>query len=192
MPGITAARDLIAAYREQHGRYLAYLGNSARPGACAAQGGRRRAGGAGIGDDAIAPDPGWSSTAPARSGRLDARAGRPGRPAAADPGAERAAAARATSAGCGPCSRADLARLSGLSKPTVSLALANVERSGLVRAAGQRTGVPGRSALLYEIRPDAGYVLGLDIGQQYLRGALADLSGQIIGPGRRSGRVRRA
>jgi predicted NBD/HSP70 family sugar kinase len=80
----------------------------------------------------------------------------------------------------GRCSRADLARVSGLSKPTVSLALANVERSGLVRAAGQRTGVPGRSALLYEIRPDAGYVLGLDIGQQYLRGALADLSGQII------------
>jgi predicted NBD/HSP70 family sugar kinase len=81
----------------------------------------------------------------------------------------------------GRCSRADLARLSGLSKPTVSLALANVERSGLVREAGQRTGVPGRSALLYEIRPDAGYVLGLDIGQQYLRGALADLSGQIVG-----------
>jgi len=81
----------------------------------------------------------------------------------------------------GPISRADLARLSGLSKPTVSLALANVERSGLVREAGQRTGVPGRSALLYEVRPDAGYVLGLDIGQQYLRGALADLSGQIIG-----------
>jgi predicted NBD/HSP70 family sugar kinase len=80
----------------------------------------------------------------------------------------------------GRCSRAELARLSGLSKPTVSLALANVERSGLVREAGQRTGVPGRSALLYEVRPDAGYVLGLDIGQQYLRGALADLSGQII------------
>ena len=69
--------------------------------------------------------------------------------------------------------------MSGLSKPTVSLALANVERSGLVRIAGQRTGVPGRSARLYEIRPDAGFVLGLDIGQQYLRGALADLTGEI-------------
>jgi predicted NBD/HSP70 family sugar kinase len=80
----------------------------------------------------------------------------------------------------GPCSRAELARLSGLSKPTVSLALANVERSGLVREAGQRTGVPGRSAVLYEIRPDAGYVLGLDIGRQYLRGALADLTGAVI------------
>lgn len=79
----------------------------------------------------------------------------------------------------GVCSRADLARLSGLSKPTVSLALANVERSGLVRTAGQRTGVPGRSAVLYEIRPDVGYVLGLDIGHEYLRGAIADLTGEI-------------
>jgi predicted NBD/HSP70 family sugar kinase len=79
----------------------------------------------------------------------------------------------------GLCSRADLARRSGLSKPTVSLALANVERSGLVRTAGQRTGVPGRSAVLYEIRPEAGYVLGLDIGHEYLRGALADLTGEI-------------
>jgi predicted NBD/HSP70 family sugar kinase len=81
----------------------------------------------------------------------------------------------------GPCSRAELARLSGLSKPTVSLALANVERSGLVREAGQRTGVPGRSAVLYEIRPDAGYVLGLDIGREYLRGAIADLTGTVVG-----------
>ena len=37
----------------------------------------------------------------------------------------------------GPCSRADLARLSGLSKPTVSLALATVEQAGLIREAGQ-------------------------------------------------------
>jgi predicted NBD/HSP70 family sugar kinase len=79
----------------------------------------------------------------------------------------------------GPCSRAELARVSGLSKPTVSLALDNVERAGLVRIAGQRTGVPGRSARLYEIRPDAGLVLGLDIGHEYVRGAIADLSGEV-------------
>ena len=79
----------------------------------------------------------------------------------------------------GPYSRADLARVSGLSKPTVSLALANLERAGLIRLAGQRTGVPGRSALLYEVRPEAGFVLGLDIGLRYLRGAVADLAGVV-------------
>jgi predicted NBD/HSP70 family sugar kinase len=79
----------------------------------------------------------------------------------------------------GPSSRAELARVSGLSKPTVSLALDNVERAGLVRIAGQRTGMPGRSARLYEIRPDAGLVLGLDLGLKYVRGAIADLSGEI-------------
>lgn len=79
----------------------------------------------------------------------------------------------------GPCSRAELARVSGLSKPTVSLALSNVERAGLVRIAGQRTGMPGRSAQLYELRPDAGLVLGLDVGRDYVRGALAGLSGDV-------------
>jgi predicted NBD/HSP70 family sugar kinase len=79
----------------------------------------------------------------------------------------------------GPLSRADLARVSSLSKPTVSLALANLERAGLVQEAGQRTGVPGRSALLYEVRPESGFVLGLDIGAQFMRGALADLSGEV-------------
>src|SRR5579859_333929 len=79
----------------------------------------------------------------------------------------------------GPCSRAELARVSGLSKPTVSLALSNVERAGLVRIAGQRTGMPGRSAQLYELHPDAGLVLGLDVGRDYVRGALAGLTGEI-------------
>ncbi len=79
----------------------------------------------------------------------------------------------------GPYSRADLARASGLSKPTVSLALANLERAGLIRLAGQRTGMPGRTALLYEVRPEAGFVLGLDIGLRYLRGAVSDLAGEV-------------
>ncbi len=79
----------------------------------------------------------------------------------------------------GPYSRAELARVSGLSKPTVSLALANLERAGLIRLAGQRTGMPGRTALLYEVRPEAGFILGLDIGGRYLRGAVADLAGDV-------------
>jgi predicted NBD/HSP70 family sugar kinase len=79
----------------------------------------------------------------------------------------------------GQLSRADLARSSSLSKPTVSLALANLERAGLVRTAGVRTGVPGPAAVLYEVRPDAGFVLALDVGHEYLRGAIGDLAGTL-------------
>jgi predicted NBD/HSP70 family sugar kinase len=77
----------------------------------------------------------------------------------------------------GPVSRTELARLSGLSKPTVSAALSTIERAGLVHASGQRTGVPGPAAVLYEVRPEAGFVLALDVGREFLRGAVADLAG---------------
>src|SRR5690349_21955229 len=76
-------------------------------------------------------------------------------------------------------SRAELSRITGLTKNTVSLALANLERAGLVRPSGIRTGVPGPAAILYEVRPEAGLVLGLDVGSQYLRGAVSDFSGRV-------------
>src|SRR4051812_41678823 len=76
-------------------------------------------------------------------------------------------------------SRADLARTSGLAKYTVSLALANLERAGLVRVTGVRAGRPGRAAVLYQLRPESGFVLGLDVGREYVRGAVADLAGAV-------------
>lgn len=79
----------------------------------------------------------------------------------------------------GPVSRTELATLTGLSKPTVSAALATIERAGLVHASGQRTGVPGPAARLYDVRPEAGFVLGLDVGREFLRGAVADLRGTV-------------
>ena len=80
----------------------------------------------------------------------------------------------------GPTSRAQLARDTGLSKPTVSHALAALEEHGLVRAAGKIAAERGRTALLYESDPTAGYVLGIDIGRARLRAAVADLSGEIL------------
>jgi predicted NBD/HSP70 family sugar kinase len=76
-------------------------------------------------------------------------------------------------------SRADLARISGLSKNTVSLALATLERAGLVRPSGVRTGLPGPAALLYQVHPEAAFVLGLDVGRNFLRGAISDFSGAV-------------
>jgi predicted NBD/HSP70 family sugar kinase len=77
----------------------------------------------------------------------------------------------------GKLSRAELTRLTGLSKPTISLTITNLERSGMVGPSGRRTGTAGPAATLYQIRPEAGYVMGLDVGSQFLRGAVCDLSG---------------
>lgn len=79
----------------------------------------------------------------------------------------------------GPVSRTELARTTGLSKPTVAVAVASLERDGLVRLAGLRTGMRGPAAALYEIRPEAAFVLGLDVGREYLRGAVVDLAGSV-------------
>jgi predicted NBD/HSP70 family sugar kinase len=80
----------------------------------------------------------------------------------------------------GPASRPGLARIAGLSKPTVSQALANLESAGLVRPVGRASPSLGRTAMLYEVDPTAGYVVGIDIGRAWIRVAAADLSGAIV------------
>lgn len=80
----------------------------------------------------------------------------------------------------GPASRAQLARDTGLSKPTVSSALAALEEHGLVREMGTVAPERGRTAVLYEPDPTAGYVLGIDVGRARLRAAVADMSGKVL------------
>lgn len=80
----------------------------------------------------------------------------------------------------GPSSRPQLARIAGLSKPTVSQALGDLESAGLVRLVGPASPSVGRTAMLYEADPTAGYVVGIDIGRAWLRIAAADLSGAIV------------
>lgn len=83
----------------------------------------------------------------------------------------------------GATSRAELARVTGISKPTVSAALGHLERAGLVRETGEMATASGRgrSAVLYEVDPTAGYVVGIDIGRSRIRVALADLDGTLRG-----------
>lgn len=79
----------------------------------------------------------------------------------------------------GPISRAEIARGTGLSKQTISEVMRELERDGWVREEGQIQGAVGRSAVTYAIRPDAAFVLGIDLGGTKLHLALADLHGQI-------------
>ncbi|MCS0603772.1 ROK family protein [Streptomyces sp. LP11] len=79
----------------------------------------------------------------------------------------------------GTASRAQLARETGLSKPTVSTALASLAAAGLVHEVGTLTPERGRTAVLYAPDPAAGYVLGVDIGRTWLRVAVVDLDGAV-------------
>jgi len=80
----------------------------------------------------------------------------------------------------GSISRADIARESGLSKPTVSLALENLVAAGLVHQVGHATGRKGPRAKLFELDPGSGWVVGIDVGRQRVRAAVADITGEII------------
>jgi predicted NBD/HSP70 family sugar kinase len=77
-------------------------------------------------------------------------------------------------------SRAQIARDSGLSKPTVSQALTALSRARLVREAGRTSGGKGPTAVLYELNPSAGWVIGVDVGREHVRAAVADLTGEVV------------
>src|ERR671922_1568262 len=78
-----------------------------------------------------------------------------------------------------PISRAEISRLAGISKPTVSLALQSLLAAGLVREARRGPDGPSYGAVFFEPVADAAFVLGLDLGARFLRGAVADLAGEV-------------
>src|ERR1700677_2930937 len=82
-----------------------------------------------------------------------------------------------------PCSRADLARLSGLTAPTVSAGISRLQRHGLVTTLGRASSNGGRPPGLLEFNARHGYVVGVDIGGSHLGIVMADLNGTIVGRG---------
>src|SRR6059036_3144774 len=78
-----------------------------------------------------------------------------------------------------PISRAEISRRADISKPTVSLALQSLLDTGLVREARRPPGGPSYGAVFFEPIPEAAYVLGLDLGARFLRGAVCDLAGEV-------------
>ena len=79
----------------------------------------------------------------------------------------------------GPVSRAELARRTGISRPTVSLVLRALLEDGLVRETTLDPGRPHYGAVYYEAEPEAALVLGVDFGSRSVRTALCDLAGEV-------------
>jgi predicted NBD/HSP70 family sugar kinase len=79
----------------------------------------------------------------------------------------------------GPISRAEVARETGISRPTVSLVLRSLVEDGLVRETEHDPGGPHYGAVYYEADPDAAAVLAVDFGAGAVRTALCDLAGEV-------------
>ena len=79
-------------------------------------------------------------------------------------------------------SRAGIARATGLSKPTVSALVADMESAGLVRVSDESpsSGSIGRPAALYELVPTARHSVVADIGATKILVGLSDLFGNLV------------
>jgi predicted NBD/HSP70 family sugar kinase len=88
-----------------------------------------------------------------------------------------------------PQSRSQLAAGTGLSKPTISAALAHLTRTGIARPDGYAPGSSGPAAELFALDPAAGYVLGIQLNNR-VQVAVADLTGRVLARLRAPTRVR--
>ncbi|MDX3382672.1 ROK family protein [Streptomyces niveiscabiei] len=93
---------------------------------------------------------------------------------------ESAGAVFAVLAEAGDATRPRLAQLAGLSKPTVSSAVAELESAGLASRTGTTSGTTGRSAAVYRIGPAAGTVLAVDLGSTHTAVRACTLDGTVV------------
>lgn len=82
----------------------------------------------------------------------------------------------------GPLSRADLARLTGLTRVTISELVASLIDDGLVAEVGTRTeSRQGKPATLVDLAAEGPVVVALDLsGEHLVNGALVDLGGVVL------------
>jgi N-acetylglucosamine repressor len=79
----------------------------------------------------------------------------------------------------GPISRADVARLTGLTRTTVSDVVSTLLDDGVVREIGRGASTGGKAPILLEVDEDARLVVGLDLGEERFAGSLVNLRGDI-------------
>ncbi|WP_284641500.1 ROK family transcriptional regulator [Paenibacillus silviterrae] len=79
-----------------------------------------------------------------------------------------------------PISRARIAELTGLTKATVSSLVAEWIESGLVREIGEGASSGGRKPVMLVFDASAAYVVGVDLGTDYVLAVLTDLNGNVV------------
>jgi glucokinase-like ROK family protein len=79
-----------------------------------------------------------------------------------------------------PISRAQLVATSGLNKSTVGSLLAQLQDWGFVRESGMSEPRPGRPGVLIDLNPDAGRMIGVEIGVGFISVIVTDLKARAV------------
>lgn len=77
-------------------------------------------------------------------------------------------------------SRAELSKITGLNKATISVQVSDLLEEKLVRETQQEHNSVGRRPIMLSINGNAGYVLGIDLDYKKVRYRIADLQGNMI------------
>ncbi|WP_087975078.1 ROK family transcriptional regulator [Oceanobacillus rekensis] len=80
----------------------------------------------------------------------------------------------------GMISRAELSKITGLNKATISIQVATLLEEDLVYETRQEHNAVGRRPIMLSIKRDAGYVLGIDLDYQEIQFTLSDLLGYPV------------
>ncbi len=78
-----------------------------------------------------------------------------------------------------PTSRADVARATGLTRTTVSGAVEHLIRSGLTEEVGTGRSTGGKAPILLNVPDEARHLIGVDVGDSRVSGAIVDLRGHV-------------
>ncbi len=79
----------------------------------------------------------------------------------------------------GEISRAEVARVTRLTRPTVSDVVVDLMAEGLIEEVGRAPSTGGKRAILLRVDEDSRYLIGLDLAREDFRGALINLRGEI-------------
>lgn len=79
-----------------------------------------------------------------------------------------------------PLSRADLARLTGLTRTSVGALVRTLIDDGLIEVVGRGRSSGGKSPILLRVAPDGRHLIGLDLGEAQFRAGIVNLRGEIL------------
>lgn len=88
----------------------------------------------------------------------------------------------------GPISRNEIARVTGLTPPTITNVVNELLASNMVREIGPGESTGGRRPVLLELNPNAGFVFAARIQRGEIVTALLDLVGTVLASSRTSDR----